>query len=69
MLHTTNFRFCDTQVAQQFDVVLEADPTELAPDAVFDRNNRLLEGARYCAVAFRKREATVAGTTRAGSAS
>jgi SAM-dependent methyltransferase len=69
LLHTTNFRFCDTQVAQTFDVVLEADPAELAPDAVFDRNNRLLEGARYCAVAFRKREATHAGPARAGSAS
>jgi SAM-dependent methyltransferase len=54
-LHTTNFRFCDTQVARDFDVVLEADPTHLAPDVHFSRDNRLITGARYRAVGFEKR--------------
>ncbi|HEY0748969.1 MAG TPA: class I SAM-dependent methyltransferase [Steroidobacteraceae bacterium] len=57
VLHTTNFRFCDTAVAQDFDVVYEADPEHLAPDVLFDRNNRLMSGerGRYRAVAFEKR--------------
>ena len=55
VLHTTNFRFCDTRVAPDFDVVLEADPTHLAADVLFDRDNRLMSGARYRAVAFEKR--------------
>ncbi len=55
LLHTTNFRFADTAAAADFDVVLEADPTQLAPDAIFDRNNRLLPGERYLPVAFRRR--------------
>jgi SAM-dependent methyltransferase len=54
-LHTTNFRFCDTSVAPDFNVVLEADPQHLAPDVLFDRNNRLMSGERYRAVAFEKR--------------
>jgi len=56
VLHTTNFRFCDTSVAQDFDVVLEADPANLAPDVLFDRNNRLMPGERqrYRAVVFQK---------------
>jgi SAM-dependent methyltransferase len=54
LLHTTNFRFCDTAVARHFDVILEADPAQLAPDVLFDRDNKLMKGARYCAVAFRK---------------
>jgi SAM-dependent methyltransferase len=54
-LHTTNFRFCDTGVARHFDVVLEADPTQLAPDVLFDRDNRLMRGAQYRAVGFEKR--------------
>ena len=56
VLHTTNFRFCDTAVAGDFAVVLEADPAQLAPDALFDRDNRLMPGERerYRAVAFRK---------------
>lgn len=56
VLHTTNFRFCDTAVAGDFTVVLEADPSHLAPDVLFDRDNRLMPGerARYRAVAFRK---------------
>jgi SAM-dependent methyltransferase len=58
LLHTTNFRFCDTAVAQQFDTVLEAEPAQLAPDVLFDRGNRLMKGARYRAVAFRKRKST-----------
>lgn len=57
VLHTTNFRFCDTAVAQDFTVVLEADPAHLAPDVLFDRDNRLMPGerARYRAVVFQKR--------------
>jgi len=54
-LHTTNFRFCDTRIARDFDVVLEADPTQLAPDVLFDRDNQLMTGARYHAVGFEKR--------------
>jgi SAM-dependent methyltransferase len=57
LLHTTNFRFCDTAVAGDFDVVYEADPKHLALDVLFDRNNRLMSGERerYRAVAFEKR--------------
>jgi SAM-dependent methyltransferase len=57
LLHTTNFRFCDTAVAGDFEVVLEAEPGHLAPDVLFDRNNRLMSGERerYRAVAFAKR--------------
>ena len=57
ILHTTNFRFCDTTVAGDFEVVLEADPADLAPDVLFDRDNRLMPGERerYRAVAFEKR--------------
>jgi SAM-dependent methyltransferase len=57
VLHTTNFRFCDTAVAPEFNVVYEADPKHLALDVLFDRNNRLMSGerARYRAVAFTKR--------------
>jgi 2-polyprenyl-3-methyl-5-hydroxy-6-metoxy-1,4-benzoquinol methylase len=60
VLHTTNFRFCDTAVARDFDVVYEADPKHLAPDVLFDRNNRLMDGerSRYRAVAFQKRATT-----------
>ena len=57
LLHTTNFRFCDTAVAADFEVVYEADPKHLALDVLFDRNNQLMNGerARYRAVAFQKR--------------
>jgi SAM-dependent methyltransferase len=57
LLHTTNFRFCDTTVAPDFDVVYSADAKHLALDVLFDRENRLLVGerGRYRAVAFRKR--------------
>jgi SAM-dependent methyltransferase len=54
-LLTTNFRFCDTATAVQFDTVLEAAPSQLAADVLFDRSNRLMAGARYPAVGFRKR--------------
>jgi hypothetical protein len=56
VLHTTNFRFCDTAVAAHFNVVCEADPKHLAPDVLFDRNNQLMSGERerYRAVAFQK---------------
>jgi SAM-dependent methyltransferase len=57
LLHTANFRFCDTATAQLFDVALEADPTQLAPDVLFDRRDRLMPGVRYRAVGFRKRTA------------
>jgi|SRR5580658_4395663 SAM-dependent methyltransferase len=57
LLHTTNFRFCDTAVAADFDVLYEAEPKDLALDVLFDRNNRLMSGERerYRAVAFEKR--------------
>jgi SAM-dependent methyltransferase len=57
VLHTTNFRFCDTSVAADFDVVYEADPKYLALDVLFDRNNQLMSGERerYRAVVFQKR--------------
>jgi SAM-dependent methyltransferase len=56
ILHTTNFRFCDTAVAADFEVVFEAEPRDLALDVLFDRNNRLMRGERqrYLAVAFEK---------------
>ncbi len=54
-LLTTNFRFCDTAVSRDFDTVLWADLSQLAPDVLFDRNNRLLSGERYRPAAFRKR--------------
>jgi 2-polyprenyl-3-methyl-5-hydroxy-6-metoxy-1,4-benzoquinol methylase len=60
LLHTTNFRFCDTATAQDFDTVFEADPAQLAPDVLFDRNNRLMKGVRNCAVAFSKRSSVAA---------
>jgi hypothetical protein len=55
LLHTTNFRLGDTAAARDFEVVLEADPTQLAADVLFDRGNRLMPGARYQPVGFRKR--------------
>jgi SAM-dependent methyltransferase len=57
LLHTTNFRFCDTAVAPDFEMVYEADPRHLALDVLFDRDNRLMVGERqrYRAVAFQKR--------------
>ena len=57
LLHTTNFRFCDTSIAQDFETLLEAEPDQMAPDVQFDRQNQLLPGPRYRAVAFRKRTA------------
>jgi SAM-dependent methyltransferase len=62
MLHTTNFRFSDTLVAHEFDTLLEATPQQMASDVQFDRYNRLIDGPRYCAVAFRKRVASAATT-------
>lgn len=53
-LLTTNFRFCDTATAANFDTVLEAAPSQLADDVLFDRSNRLMAGVRYSAVGFRK---------------
>ena len=55
LLHTTSFRFCDTAIAKEFDVVLEAEPEQMAADLHFGRDNRRLSGERYRAVAFRKR--------------
>jgi SAM-dependent methyltransferase len=59
-LLTTNFRFCDAAVSKDFDVVLEADLAQLAPDVLFDSNNRLLPGVRYRPAAFRKRKLPIA---------
>jgi SAM-dependent methyltransferase len=55
VLHTTSFRFCDTEVAGNFDVLLEAEPGQMADDVQFGRDNIRLEGERYRAVIFRKR--------------
>jgi cyclopropane fatty-acyl-phospholipid synthase-like methyltransferase len=54
-LHTTNFRFSDTTAAADFDVIMEAEPEQMAQDVLFDGNNRLMPGERYRAVGFRKR--------------
>jgi SAM-dependent methyltransferase len=54
-LHTTNFRFCDAAIAPDFDVVLKAEPSQLARDVLFDRDNRLMRDARYDDIGFRKR--------------
>jgi len=62
LLHTTNFRFGDTDIAAEFDTVLEAEPQQLAPDVLFDRNNRLMAGLRYRPVGFRRRAATDPGS-------
>ena len=56
-LHTTNFRFCDTDVAGGFETVLEARSKQMAPDVLFDREGRLMPGERYFPVGFRKRAA------------
>jgi len=55
LLHTANFRFCDTGVARDFDTVLQAEPEQMAPDVVFDRHNKLMRGETYRAVGFQKR--------------
>jgi SAM-dependent methyltransferase len=55
LLQTTSYRFGDTDTAADFEVVLEAQLSQLAPDVLFGRDNRLLPGERYRAVAFRKR--------------
>jgi SAM-dependent methyltransferase len=60
-LHTTNFRFCDTTCAADFETVLEALPSQLASDVLFDRTNRLMRGHRYTAVGFRKKPAPAGG--------
>jgi hypothetical protein len=55
VLHTTNFRFCDTAAAENFDLLLEAEPGQMAEDVQFGRDNIRLEGERYRGVVFRKR--------------
>ena len=55
VLHTTSFRFFDTAVAADFDVLLEAEPKQMAEDVQFGRDNVRLEGERNRAVVFRKR--------------
>lgn len=54
LLHTTCFRFCDTATAAAFVPLLEAEPSQMAPDTQFGRDNRLIAGPRYRQVAFRK---------------
>jgi len=55
LLHTCNFRFCDTAISRDFDTVLEAGIDQLATDVLFDTRNRLMPGVRYRDVGFRKR--------------
>ena len=54
-LVTSNFRFCDTAVAADFEPVLHIDPALMAPDPQYGRDNRRIEGAPYTEVAFVKR--------------
>lgn len=54
-IHTTNFRFADTVTAQLFETVLEAPAEEIAADLLYDRDNRLIAGARYRPVGFCKK--------------
>jgi SAM-dependent methyltransferase len=54
-LLTTNFRFCDTASAKEFDTVFAAQESNLAPDLIYDANNKLIEGERYIDAVFRKR--------------
>ena len=54
LLHTTSFRFCDTVTAAEFTPLLDVEPAQMAPDVLFDRDNRLMSGARYYSVAFCK---------------
>ena len=54
LLHTANFRFSDTAAAAQFEPMLHATSEQMAPDLLYGRDNMLLEGQRYTAVAFRK---------------
>jgi len=56
LLHTTSFRFCDTGIANAFEVLLEATPEQMAADLHFGRDNQRLDGERYRAVVFRKCE-------------
>jgi len=56
LLHTTSFRFRDTAVAADFDILLEAELEQMAADVQFGRDNRRLPGARDRAVVFRKRD-------------
>lgn len=53
-LHTTNFRLCDTALAERFEVALTATPEQMAPDIKFGPDNRRLPD-QYYAVGFRKR--------------
>ncbi|HMA49008.1 MAG TPA: class I SAM-dependent methyltransferase [Magnetospirillaceae bacterium] len=53
-LVTTNFRFADTATAAGFTPVLDIDPALMAPDLLYGRDNRLLEGERYTEVVFVK---------------
>lgn len=51
-LYGSNFRFADTSVASNFQVVLNTSVPDGAP--LYDRHNRLLTGSRYLEVGFRK---------------
>jgi SAM-dependent methyltransferase len=57
LLFSVNFRFCDTPVADYFETILEADPDQLGSNLLYDRANRLIPGAKYRPVVFRKRAA------------
>lgn len=53
-IHTANFRFGDTSTAAFFETVYEARDDQMAPDLLYDSDNRLLEDERHYAVGFRK---------------
>lgn len=55
----SNFRVCDTASAKEFEVafrMLAPEPDPKTP--IFDRNNRLMPGAAYGEIAFRKLQRT-----------
>ena len=51
----SNFRFCDTAVSHGFEVALSLPSAEPHPRTpIFDRDNRLMRGAAYGDLVFRK---------------
>lgn len=52
----TNFRFSDTSVAENFDVILDLKDKPSPNTPIYGPDNRLLVGAVYTDVVFRKRK-------------
>jgi SAM-dependent methyltransferase len=51
----SNFRFSETRIATNFDVVFQADASPDAQTPIFDRDNRFLAQTGYGEIGFRKR--------------